>query len=213
MSSKQQSDEVNSPKFGQHYAVLNLDLMSILIDQVKDTNEGEAFISNCCQWVDAVHHKDPRPPTIFTSLYFSNPTQSDLPTHAPFTKLVNAFGNFNEGSPEVQIAPHFKVDDDDIVLRKTRWYAGAGNNMEEILKDKYIDTVIISGLSLSGAVVSTIYRLFDLDYNIYVISDNVVEIPPAQTDHVFTGLLSSILPKMNLKAISLAEALTALHES
>jgi nicotinamidase-related amidase len=32
-----------------------------------------------------------------------------------------------------------------------------------------------SGLTLSGAVMATVYRLFDLDYNIYVVDDNVLD--------------------------------------
>jgi nicotinamidase-related amidase len=48
-----------------------------------------------------------------------------------------------EGSAGVQIASNFTVDERDIVLQKTRWYAGAGNSLEQILKAQNIDTVII----------------------------------------------------------------------
>jgi hypothetical protein len=56
---------------------------------------------------------------------------------------------------------------------------------------------------------STVYRLFDLDYNIYVISDNVVELPPENS----RPLLDIILPKMNLTAISIDDAVLALDRS
>jgi nicotinamidase-related amidase len=56
---------------------------------------------------------------------------------------------------------------------------------------------------------STIYRLFDLDYNVYVISDNVVELPPQRSK----ALLDMVLPKMNLTAISVDDALQALDQS
>lgn len=58
-------------------------------------------------------------------------------------------------------------------------------------------------------VMSTVYRLFDLDYNIYVISDNVVELP-VQPSKL---LLDLVLPKMNLSAISIDDALQALDRS
>jgi hypothetical protein len=62
---------------------------------------------------------------------------------------------------------------------------------------------------LSGVVMSTVYRLFDLDYNIYVISDNVVDLPLERSK----VLLDVVLPKMNLKAISIDDALRALERS
>ena len=68
-------------------------------------------------------------------------------------------------------------------------------------------------MSLSGVVMSTVYRLFDLDYNIYVIRDNVAEIPIEQTADFSKLLLDSILPKMNLKVISIEEALQVLEQS
>lgn len=128
--------------FGKNYCVLNLDLMSILIEAVKDTSAGQAFISSCSRWNDAVHEKYPRPLTIFTSLFFE-PTEPELAKDAPFTKLVKSFGSFPAGSPGVQIASDFTVDEKDITLQKTRWYGGAANRLEQILKAQNIDTIII----------------------------------------------------------------------
>lgn len=60
---------------------------------------------------------------------------------------------------------------------------------------------------------STIYRLFDLDYNIFVIADNVVDLPVGQNAEFKKVMLDTLLPKMNLKAISLDEAIQALCQS
>ncbi|KAI1472168.1 Isochorismatase hydrolase [Daldinia caldariorum] len=198
--------------FGKSYAVLNLDLMAILIDAVKDTAKGQAFISSCTRWNDAVHKIHPRPPVIFTTLSFS-PGEPELAEDAPFGKIIRNFGSFIAGSSAVQIASNFEVDSKDIVLQKTRCYGGTGNSLEQILKARNIDTVIISGLSLSGVVMSTIYRLFDLDYNIYVISDNVLELPLDQHQEYSRVMLGSLLPKMNLRVISVDSALRAVERS
>jgi nicotinamidase-related amidase len=90
-----------------------------------------------------VHKKDARPLNIFTTLYFSTPSQAELPAGAPFTKLVNGFAQFDEHSPIVKIPSYLNVDDKDIVLQKTRWYGGAGNDLEGILKRNNIETVVI----------------------------------------------------------------------
>lgn len=60
---------------------------------------------------------------------------------------------------------------------------------------------------------STVYRLFDLDYNIYVISNNVLELPPEHNSETSKVMLEILLPKMNLKAISVEDALQILGRS
>jgi hypothetical protein len=60
---------------------------------------------------------------------------------------------------------------------------------------------------------STIYRLFDLDYEIFMIRDNVLELPVDQTEAVANVMLNMLLPKMGLRVITLAEALHVLDNS
>lgn len=89
MATVQQPGEDALTFDGKKFAVLNLDLMTILIDSVKDTTEERTFIPNCSRWNRAVHQKNPRPLTIFTSLLF-NPREPELVRGAPFTKLLRA---------------------------------------------------------------------------------------------------------------------------
>lgn len=62
-------------------------------------------------------------------------------------------------------------------------------------------------------VMSTVYRLFDLDYNVFVIRDCVLELPPSQTAEVSNVMLDTLLPKMNSRAITVDEAVDALMRS
>jgi hypothetical protein len=59
---------------------------------------------------------------------------------------------------------------------------------------------------------ATVYRLFDLDFNIYVIRDNVVELPVDQDKEFSKVLLEALIPKMHLRVISLDEAIQALGQ-
>ncbi|KAL4886100.1 cysteine hydrolase family protein [Aspergillus karnatakaensis] len=205
--------------FGPNTAILNLDLMTILINSIKSTSEGKPFIANCTKWTDAIHKLPPakphtsRPLTIFTTVAF-HPGQPELMPDSPFAKLIAKHGELRIGSPDVRIHETFKVDEErDIVLVKTRLGAGAGNPLEEILRAKGVERVVLSGLSLSGVVLATVYRLFDLDYDIYVIKDNVLELPVEKHKAVSRPLLDVLLPKMGVKVISLEEALRGLRES
>ncbi|KAH3194438.1 hypothetical protein KXW62_004869 [Aspergillus fumigatus] len=183
----------NPVDFGGNYAILNLDWMSLLIKAVENTPEGQAMIASCSRWNVAVHQKSPRPLTVFSTLSFS-PGQPEVQPNSPFADLLRPYGEFAQGTPPVEIDERFHLDEKDLVLHKTRWSATSGNALEQILKAQGIKTVVISGLSLSGVVMSTIYRLFDLDYDIYVIRDNVVELPPAQNTAFSNVLLDMLLP-------------------
>lgn len=136
-------DSAKQPaNFGKHFAVLNLDWMSILINAVQDTDEGKKMVQCCSKWNNAVHQHNPRPLTIFSTLAFS-PGQPEVEANKPFARLIAPFGEFQVGSPEVQIDPRFVVDGNDLVLQKTRWSATTGNSLEQILKAQGIDTVVI----------------------------------------------------------------------
>ena len=60
---------------------------------------------------------------------------------------------------------------------------------------------------------STVYRLAELDYKIYVIADNVMELPAEDTSEVSRITLGTVLPKMNVNVISIEQALKALEAS
>lgn len=128
--------------FGDNYAVLNLDWMSVLINAVKDTHEGQSMIENFSKWNNAVHQKSPRPLTVFSTLSF-NPGQPEVQPNSSFANLIAPYGEFRNDSPGVQIDGLFKVDEEDVVLRKTRWSATMGNSLEQILRARNIKTVII----------------------------------------------------------------------
>jgi len=59
---------------------------------------------------------------------------------------------------------------------------------------------------------TTAIRLFDLDYNVYIISDNVIETAP--DDGIHQSILEKILPKfVGIQVISSEQALEALSRS
>lgn len=156
----------NNLTFGQHYAVLNLDLLNAPIGVIGDTVAGRAFINNTASWINIVHAQKPPPLNIFTRVYFANSRKPEIKPNGPFFEAAVAFTTAN--SSETQIYSGFNVDTaaGDVVLQKTGYYAGTGNALENILDAQSIDTVILSGLTTSGAVLSTTYRLFDLGYKV-----------------------------------------------
>lgn len=156
----------SSLSFGRHYAVLNLDLINALINPIANTTEAQTWINCTSTWIDAVHAQNPPPLSIFTRIYFTNPSQPELGPSTPFRQVGGALGASNDSN--TFIYPAFNVDEaaGDAVLAKTRYYAGFGNSLEEILRAQQIDTVVLSGIRTSGVIINTAYRLFNLDYKV-----------------------------------------------
>jgi nicotinamidase-related amidase len=158
----------DSLSFGSHYAVLNLDLINGLVAPLASEPAGNSFIHNTARRIDAVHAQTPPPLSIFTRIYFNNARKPEIKPSSGFGRASAPLTTAN--SSATQIYPAFHVDDlaGDVVLQKTRYYAGTGNPLEEILTAQKIDTVILSGVRTSGVILSTAYRLYDLDYNVSV---------------------------------------------
>ena len=127
--------------FGQHYAVLNLDLIVGLVAPLANTTEGEAFIKSTTKWQDAVHAQKPPPLSIYTRIYSLNSRHVEIAGG-----FAQAFG-FQPGTiddPRTQLYPSFvPIPDYDVDLKKTRYYAGTANELELILSSQKIDTVIL----------------------------------------------------------------------
>lgn len=60
-------------------------------------------------------------------------------------------------------------------------------------------------------ILATALRLFDLNYNVYVIADTVIE--PAPDNGIYKTILEGILPKNQLNVITLQQAIGALSRS
>ncbi|KAK5165546.1 uncharacterized protein LTR77_009075 [Saxophila tyrrhenica] len=202
----------NSLSFGRHYAVLNLDLINGIVGGVENTTAGKAWIDSTANWIDAVHSQNPPPLSIFTRIYFSNSHKPEVGPDAPFAAVGGALGT--AAQPETELYPAFNVHKKagDVVLQKTRYYAGAGNALEQILSTQHIDTVVLSGIRTSGVILSTAYRLFDLDYKVYVIANNTIESPP-NTPDINRNILEGILPKLPVDVITIEQAMAALERS
>lgn len=129
--------------FDRDFAVFHLDLMSVLTEAVEGTPQGDAFVKHTVEWVEAVHQHNKRPLTIYTSLSFANSSHPELAPDAPFTRMLSGYGDFSAGNKRVQIDSRMAPQEEDIVLQKSRWYAGAGNSLETILSAKGIKTVVV----------------------------------------------------------------------
>ncbi|MFE4958194.1 cysteine hydrolase family protein [Streptomyces sp. NPDC056653] len=88
-----------------------------------------------------------------------------------------------------QIDERIAPEDGDIVVRKIRFGPGSTTDLHQQLRDRDIDTLILSGISTSGVVLSTLIDAADRDYRVFVLTDGVADHHPdvhrTLLDHVF----------------------------
>jgi nicotinamidase-related amidase len=59
----------------------------------------------------------------------------------------------------------------DLLVRKTRVGAFSTTDLDDQLRDREIDTLILAGISTSGVVLSTVRDAADRDYRVFVLAD------------------------------------------
>jgi nicotinamidase-related amidase len=77
------------------------------------------------------------------------------------------------------------------VVSKYRISAFAGSNLEVILRAQQIDTLVVSGISTSGVVLSTVREAADKDYSIMVLSDACLD----ADSEVHRVLMEKVFPR------------------
>lgn len=85
---------------------------------------------------------------------------------------------FHADSPATQIHDAVVPADGEIVVRKVRVGPFSTTDLHEQLQTKGIETLILTGISTSGVVLSAVRDAYDKDYELIVISDLVADPDP-----------------------------------
>ena len=96
------------------------------------------------------------------------------------------------GTWEAQVIDELKPQPQDYMIPKFRWSAFHQTYLDLSLRNRNIDTLLISGGSTDVGVASTAYAARDLDYNLVVVSDACTS--PEQDNH--TQFMRRIFPRM-----------------
>lgn len=92
----------------------------------------------------------------------------------PEKNLVNMRPNCLEGSGGEDIDPRLHVDPKhDYVIKKRRYSAFFGTDLDLVLRENHVENVIIVGTKTNCCIRATVTDAFYLDYNGIVISDCV----------------------------------------
>jgi nicotinamidase-related amidase len=137
-------------------------------------------------------------------------TDADLAAIPPTSRMGQRVGTspgaFHDDSPNTAVHVRVAPRDGDIVVRKTRVGAFSTTDLDEQLRGRGVDTVILAGISTSGVVLSTVRDASDRDYRVLVLADATADpqpdvhaflierIFPRQAEVITTAQLADLLP-------------------
>lgn len=107
---------------------------------------------------------------------------------------VKKFRHFVKGSPDAEIIPPLAPREGEELVIKNRWNAFFNTELDEILKNKNIHNLIITGAATDVCVLETCSHAFALDYNCIV---------PIET----TGSFNSKRKEMGLELLSFGRSI------
>jgi nicotinamidase-related amidase len=83
-----------------------------------------------------------------------------------------------DDDPSTAIVDALTPTQGDIVVRKVRVGAMSTTDLDQRLRARGVNTVVLTGISTSGVILSTVMDAADRDYRVYVLSDGVADSDP-----------------------------------
>jgi nicotinamidase-related amidase len=126
---------------------------------------------------------------VFVAISFAPGYPEISPNNKTFAGIAGT-GKLIQGSAETRLDPRIAPVGDEPVIVKHQVGAFSASPLEQLLRAKKIDTLVLAGLSTSGVVSSTAEAAADLNYRLVVLSDCVAD-PDAEVNRI---LLDKVLP-------------------
>ena len=157
----------------QRTALLAMDFQNGIMDHVPDAGALVERVGGAIADVRAAGG------TIgYVRVAFTDDDWAAVPESNKSFSAVAAAKMLHHEEAATQIDARIAPEDGDILVRKIRYGAGSTTDLHQQLRDRGIDTLILSGISTSGVVLSTLIDVADRDYRVYVLTDGVADPDP-----------------------------------
>jgi nicotinamidase-related amidase len=123
-------------------------------------------------------------PVIFVRVGFSEGYPEISPKNKTFS-AISKYGAMTVNDTATQIHEFVQPEANEPIVTKYRVSAFAGSNLEVILRSQQIDTLVLSGISTSGVVLSTLREAADKDFGLKVLTDACFD-PDPEVHRVLT---------------------------
>jgi nicotinamidase-related amidase len=149
-------------------ALLSMDFQNVIVSQVADS---EALVAREAAAIAAARSAGVTVAYVRVAFADGETPAGQMAKRIP-AEMVE---HFHADAPGTQIHADLTPAEGDIVVRKVRVGPFSTTDLHEQLQAKGINTLIITGISTSGVVLSAVRDAHDKDYNLIVVSDLVAD--------------------------------------
>lgn len=129
-------------------------------------------------------------PVIYVRVAFREGYQEVSPNNKAFSAAAK-LGSMTESDEVTQIHSSVQPQPGELLVTKRRVSAFAGSDLEVILRARGINTLVLTGISTSGVVLSTLREAADKDFMLKVLSDACLDGDP----EVHRVLMEKVFPR------------------
>jgi nicotinamidase-related amidase len=177
-------------------ALLVMDYQNGIVGRLEDAG---ALLARAAQAIATVRGRGGQ--IGYVRVAFDDADFEAIPPQSRFAGIVAQTGRaMHSDSPVTAVHESVAPEPGDIIVRKTRVGAFSTTDLDEQLRQRAIDTLLLAGISTSGVVLSTVRDAADRDYRVYVLADVSAD-PDPQVHDFLTG---KIFPRQ-AHVITLAE--------
>jgi nicotinamidase-related amidase len=175
-------------------ALLLLDFQRMVVGQIPDSGP---LVGRVAALRDAARQAGLL--TIYVHVSF-RPGHPEVSDHNPMFRGVKEYGLMLRDSADSDFDPRLTPDKDDVVITKTRVGAFLGTPLDQVLRARGAEVLLIAGVNTSGTVLSTTRDAADRDYELIVVTDCCAD--PDESLH--RVLIGQVLPMQASMAESAA---------
>jgi nicotinamidase-related amidase len=182
------SDTTDTPTLDpKRTALLVMDYQRGILNRMEDP---DALAAKAWEAIDTLREAGA---TIgYVRVAFTEEDLEAIPDGAPMARLKAApRDSMHADSPATQVDERVAPRERDIFVRKTRVGAFGTTDLDEQLRGRGVDTLVLAGISTSGVTISTLCDAHDRDYRLFVLADATADPDP----DLHASLLGDFFPK------------------
>jgi nicotinamidase-related amidase len=148
-------------------ALLVMDYQNGILDRLPDA---KALLDRAAEAIATIRRHGGQ--IGYVRVAFTDADYDRIPPNSHFGGIMAQSGRAHHADdPATAVHDAVAPEPGDVIVRKTRVGAFSTTDLDEQLRARQIDTLILAGISTSGVVLSTVRDAADRDYRVFVLAD------------------------------------------